>query len=160
MRRKDREVTDPEQIREILKDCKVCRVGFADESGVYIVPMNHGYVVEDGKMILYFHGAKEGRKLEMIRRNPTVGIEMDCGHALVEGQIACQYSFRYASIIGRGKAQIVEEREEKLRALKAVMKHQTGKDFDELGISAELEKAVSIIRVIVEEYSCKKYKEA
>lgn len=157
MRRKDREITEAAEIKRILDACKVCRLGFADEEGVYIVPMNYGYCFEDGRLILYFHGAKIGRKMDLVRKEPSVGIEMDCGHELVEGKLACQYSYHYASIIGRGKAAEVVEPEEKLKALGLIMKHQTGKEFDEFETNPKLEKAVAIIRVEVEEYSCKQY---
>ena len=157
MRRKDREITEAAEIKRILDACKVCRLGFADEEGVYIVPMNYGYCFEDGRLILYFHGAKEGRKMDLVRKEPSVGIEMDCGHELVEGKLACQYSYHYASIIGRGKAAEVVEPEEKLKALGLIMKHQTGKEFDEFETNPKLEKAVAIIRVEVEDYSCKQY---
>ena len=77
MRRKEREVTDAGEIREILDECKVCRLGLSDEDGIYMVPMNYGYREQDGKLILYFHGAKEGKKVEMIRKDPRAGFEME-----------------------------------------------------------------------------------
>lgn len=157
MRRKDREITETVKKQEIIEACKVCRLGFADEGGVYIVPMNFGYCYEGDQLVLYFHGAKEGKKMDLVRKGPSVGIEMDCGHELVKGKLACQYSYHYASIIGRGKAAEVVEPEEKLKALGLIMKHQTGKEFDEFETNPKLEKAVAIIQVEVEEYSCKQY---
>lgn len=157
MRRKDREITEAAEIKRILEACKVCRLGFAGEGGVYIVPMNFGYCYEEERLVLYFHGAKEGRKMDLVRKEPSVGIEMDCGHELVEGKLACQYSYHYTSIIGKGKAAEVVEPEEKLKALGLIMKHQTGKEFDEFETNPKLEKAVAIIRVEVEDYSCKQY---
>ena len=156
MRRKDREVTDPVQIREIVEKCKVCRIGLPEAEGVYIVPMNYGYRWEGDQLVLYFHGSREGKKMEMVRTNPAVGIEMDCDHELVEGRLACQHSYHYASIIGRGIAREITEPEEKLEALERIMKHQTGKDFDEFRTNPRLEKAVAVIRVDVGEYHCKK----
>ena len=44
MRRKDREVTEMEEIQQIFDECKVCRIGIMDENGPYIVPVNYGYV--------------------------------------------------------------------------------------------------------------------
>lgn len=157
MRRKDREVTEAAGKRKIIEACKVCRLGFADETGVYIVPMNFGYCCEGDQLVLYFHGAKEGKKMELVRKEPSVGIEMDCGHELVEGNLACQYSYRYASVIGRGTAHEVTAPEEKLKALGLIMKHQTGKEFDEFETNPKLEKAAAVIRVDVEAYSCKQY---
>ena len=102
MRRKDREVTEMEEIQQIFDECKVCRIGIMDENGPYIVPVNYGYVREEGKVILYIHGAREGKKIDLIRKNANVGVEIDYRHELVEGDTACQYSYYYASIIGKG----------------------------------------------------------
>lgn len=157
MRRKDREVTDQEEIQKIFDDCKVCRIGIVDEDGPYIVPMNYGYVKEEGKVILYFHGAREGKKIDLIRKNPNVGIELDYKHELEEGKLACQYSYYYASIIGKGTASIIDNPKEKLKALNVIMRHQTGKSFDEFQKNPKLEKAVAIIRVELNEYSCKRH---
>ncbi len=157
MRRAERAVKNEEEIREILTECKVCRLGLLDEGQVYIVPMNHGYTYEDGKLTLYFHGAKEGRKLDVVKRGGPVGIEMDCRHELIEGTLACQYSYYYASIIGNVRAELIEEPKEKIKALGLVMKHQTGKAYEEFETNPKLEKAVGIIKVDVEEFSCKKH---
>ena len=72
MRRKDREVTEMEEIQQIFDECKVCRIGIMDENGPYIVPVNYGYVREEGKVILYIHGAREGKKIDLIRKNANV----------------------------------------------------------------------------------------
>lgn len=156
MRREEREVKDMARIREILAACKVCRLGMTDETGhVYIVPMNYGYCFEDDRLTVYFHGACEGKKFELLKKNPKVGVELDCGHDLAAGKLACQYSYRYASIIGNGTAAIVTKPEDKQKALALIMKHQTGKDFAEFETNPKLEKAVTVIRVDVREYSCK-----
>ena len=102
-----------------------------DENGPYIVPVNYGYVREEGKVILYIHGAREGKKIDLIRKNANVGVEIDYRHELVEGDTACQYSYYYASIIGKGAASIIDNPREKLKALNVIMKHQTGRTFDE-----------------------------
>ncbi len=155
MRRKDREVKSADEIRGILETCKVCRLGFSDQGSIYIVPMNFGAVFEEGRLVLYFHGAKEGKKLLLLRETPVVGIEMDCRHELAAGNTACQYSYYYASLIGNGRAEIVTEPDEKRRALAVIMRHQTGREFTEFDTNPKLEQAVEIIRVVAEEFSCK-----
>lgn len=157
MRRADREVKDCKEIHQILESCKVCRLGMMDEGKVYIVPMNYGYEYEEGKLVLYFHGAREGKKLRLLGENPSVGIEMDGEHELVAGSTACQYSYYYASIIGDGKAEIITDLEEKSKALALIMKHQTGEWFAELETNLKLGQAVGIIRVEVDEFSCKRH---
>lgn len=155
MRRKDREVTEMEEIQQIFDECKVCRIGIMDENGPYIVPVNYGYVREEGKVILYIHGAREGKKIDLIRKNANVGVEIDYRHELVEGDTACQYSYYYASIIGKGAASIIDNPREKLKALNVIMEHQTGEHLMNSKKNPNLEKAVAIIRIDLNEYSCK-----
>lgn len=157
MRRADREVKDEKIIRHVLESCKVCRLGMMDSGRVYIVPMNYGYEYEEGRLTLYFHGAGEGKKIRLLRDNPAVGIEMDGEHALAAGRTACQYSYYYASIIGNGRAGMVTDLKEKSKALAIIMKHQTGEWFGELEANRKLGQAVEIIRVEVEEFTCKRH---
>ena len=157
MRRTDREVKDAEGILQILEACKVCRIGMMDGEKIYMVPVNFGYVYEDGKLALYFHGAREGKKMELIQKNPAVGIEMDGAHELVTGKTACQYSYHYASLIGTGRAEIVTEPAEKLKALALIMKCQTGEEFEEIKENLGVVQAVGVIRAEVEEFTCKRH---
>ena len=52
MRRKDREITDIEEIRDIIEKCKVCRLAMQDEEGLYLVPLNFGYEFEKESLAL------------------------------------------------------------------------------------------------------------
>ena len=89
MRRKEREITDTHQLQQILEECKVCRVAMQDKDGLYLVPLNFGYQYQDGKLTLYLHSSKEGRKISALSQNSSVCFEMDCSHKLVEGDVAC-----------------------------------------------------------------------
>jgi len=153
MRRKDREVTDPVRIREIIAGCTCCRLGLRDEGRTYIVPLNFGFIEKDGRYTFYFHGAGEGRKLDLIRRTGWASFEMDRGHELVVGPSGCQCSARYQSVMGGGPVTLVESREEKIAGLKALLLHDTGRDdwaFDEPTVDR-----TQVIRLDVEELSCK-----
>lgn len=156
MRRKEREVTGSGEIKKFLDTCKVCRLGIMDGAKPYIVPMNMAYEFKEGKLSIYFHCAKEGKKVDLIQKNSNVCVEMDQEISLVEGNVPCQYSYRFMSIIGSGSAVIVEDEREKVYALTKIMKHQTGKDFDIFEKNPKLVSAVCIIRVDVMEYACKK----
>lgn len=129
MRRSDREVTDISELLAIIDACKVCRLALQDNEGLYIVPLNFGYACENGQLTLYFHSAKEGRKIGALVANPAVCFEMDCGHRLIEGENACGYGYSFQSIIGTGTAEFVTNTDEKKKALSLLMKHQTGNDF-------------------------------
>lgn len=152
MRRSEREVKEENKILEIMDICKVCRLGMYDDGDIYILPMNYGYEYTDGKMTLYFHGSKAGRKIDILMKNGSVGFEMDCNHGLIEADTACKHSYRYASIIGSGMADVIEDNFEKLKGLNIIMKHQTGKEFE---INEKMVNATAVIRVHVDEYSCK-----
>ena len=128
MRRKDRAITNVEDIKEIISKIKVCRLGLMDLDTPYIVPLNFGYTFTDQLDFLYFHSAHIGRKIDLIKANPNVCFEMDDKHQLITGDLACDYTYDFVSIIGTGKIEFIEKRSEKKNALDILMKHQSGKD--------------------------------
>lgn len=152
MTRRERQVTDLNEIIKILDKCKFLHLGLVDGDEPYVVPMNYGYTMEDEKLTIYLHGATAGRKLDLMRANPKVFFEMDCDVTMFEGVKPCQYGNIYSSIMGRGRAQIVEDVEEKKKGLSILMKTQTGKDFT---FDDRLVSAVSVIRIEVLEYTAK-----
>ena len=150
--KRERQVTDPEQIKHILDTGKVLHLGLAVENEPYVVPMNYGYTMEDGKLTLYLHSALQGKKLDMIRKNPRVFFEIDCDRMPFEGRVPCQYGLVYSSLMGRGTAVLVEDVEEKKQAMTVLMKTQTGKDFT---FEDRLVSIVAVIRIDVEGYTAK-----
>ena len=155
MRRRDREVTDPEKTADIVESCTCCRIGFNDDGEVYIVPLNFGYEVTGGKYLLYFHGASEGRKIDLIRKSPNVGFEMDTGYSLRTSDVACGCSAAFKSIIGNGVMSIVTDMGEKKHGLSLLMEHNTGKlgwDFNEKMLGA-----VCVFKLEVTSMSCKEH---
>lgn len=129
MRRKDREVKDLNRIRQIICKCDVCRVAFHDEPFPYIVPMNFGIKEEGDKIILYFHCAKEGKKMDLIRKNNRVSFELDCEHKIVLNHDHMTCTMSYQSVMGNGILSIVEDEEEKLSGIQAIMDHYHSSDF-------------------------------
>ncbi|MFV0401519.1 MAG: pyridoxamine 5'-phosphate oxidase family protein [Oscillospiraceae bacterium] len=121
MRRKEREVSGLENLTAILDDCGVMHVGFAADNIPYIVPMDFGYRTEEEKLILYFHCAGEGRKLDMLRKNSRVCFEADCGHSIITGDKACGWSAHYRSVMGEGVMELLESPEDKAAGLDAIM---------------------------------------
>ena len=124
MRRADREITDFEEIVAILRKCNVCRVAMFDDEYPYILPLNYGMKVENGVVKLYFHGAMQGTKYELVARNNHVSFEVDCEHEMVIGNEAesCTWGMAYKSVIGRGILEIVPD-DEKIEALTTFMNH-------------------------------------
>jgi len=153
MRRSDRAVTDPARIREIVAACTCCRLGLCDGGRAYIVPLDFGFVERDGHYTFYFHGAGEGRKLDLIRKTGWAAFEMDRGHELIVGPTGCKCSARYQCVMGGGPVSLVETLEEKIEGLKALMLHETGSGdwkFDEAVVDR-----TRVIRLEAEELTCK-----
>ncbi len=155
MRRKDREVTDPAKIKDIIESCHCCRLGFNDNGKVYIVPMNFGYEETGDKRTFYFHSAAEGRKIELIKAGGSVGFELDANYSLHASTTPCGYSAGFQSVIGTGTASIVEDDRQKAYALRRIMFHNTGK-IDWSFPDAMLSK-VCVFKLDVEELSCKEH---
>ncbi len=154
MTRREKQVTDRAEIVHILEEARVVHVGMIDGDEPYVVPMNYGYTLDqDGTLSLYLHGATQGRKIDVLRKNPKVFVEMDCDREPFEGDVACRYGMAYASLMGRGTAVFLDDPADKMAALTTLMKTQTGGDFT---FTEKLVKVVSVIRVDVTEYTAKK----
>ena len=152
MTKRELQITDENRIRQILDAAKVLHLGLAVDNEPYVVPMNYGYTMENGKPVLYLHSAVRGKKLDMIRQNPKVFFELDCERIPFAGELPCQYGLSYASVMGRGTARIVEDVEEKKRAMSVLMKTQTDRDFS---FEDRLVSIVAVIRIDVAEYTAK-----
>lgn len=153
MTRREREITDIDEIIAILNKSKIDHIGLVDGDEPYVVPMNYGYIMQDGKLTIYLHGAKRGRKIDVMRTNPKVFFEAECDLQEFEGDIACRYGIAYSSIMGRGLATIVEDIEEKKKGLSVLMKTQTGRDFE---FEDKMVAFVSVIRIDVTEFTAKR----
>lgn len=148
MRRKDRLVSE-ERARAILEQAEYAIVMTADAEGQpYGVAVSH--VVEGD--VVYFHCALVGRKLENIQANSKVCVSC-VSNTLVDQEA---YTHRYESAIGEGIATIVEEREEKLHALRLISKKyapDSYKDSDDY-ILPKMDKT-GIVRIDLETLSGK-----
>ncbi len=153
MRRSDREIKDRDQIIEVIKKCDVCRLALNDGGYPYILPLNFGMEEKDGQIVLYFHGAAEGRKHELIAEDSRAGFEMDCSHELVltEGKDGCSCTMKYESVIGRGRIEPVPE-EEKYGALCALMGHY---HKEEHTFNQAVMPRTAVFRLVVEQVSGK-----
>ena len=119
MRKVEREIKDQTEVLAIMKEALVCRLGLSDEGAPYVVPMNFGL----GESCLYLHCAREGRKLDILRKNDRVCFEMDLLREIKQAQTACGWGARYESVIGFGRAVLVKDSYEKRAALDRIMEH-------------------------------------
>lgn len=156
MRRNDREITDPVKIREIIDRCHCCRLGLCDRGRAYVVPLNFGYSLDgSGQYTFYFHGAGEGRKIDLMRTNAWAGFEMDTGFSLHEAEKACGWSAAFCSVIGGGEITFLESPEEKRQALGYIMAHLSGREdwsFPDAAVES-----TCVYRLEVRELACKEH---
>ena len=143
MRRQEREIRDEAEIQEILEKGLVCRLGLYDGQYPYVVPLNYGY--RNGCM--YFHCAREGKKTDILKKNGRVCIEVDIDFRVVRGETPCRWTAKYRSVIGFGRARIIDDEREKKAGLDVIMAHYggSGGGYDEKSLQR-----TSLIEVVLE----------
>jgi nitroimidazol reductase NimA-like FMN-containing flavoprotein (pyridoxamine 5'-phosphate oxidase superfamily) len=117
MRRKDKEITDGVKVESIIRRSTVCRLAMVDENRPYIVPLCFGY--KDNA--LYFHSARSGRKIDVLKKNNAVCFEFDVDYEPIKADNACEWGMKYESVIGFGKASFIDDVEAKREALDIIM---------------------------------------
>lgn len=150
----DPKAAEKDGLCEIVRSCSVCRIAMAKDNVPYVVPMSFGFTYESRILTLYFHCAKEGKKIDFLKQNPVVCFEMDSSAKIIEAREACGYGFSYQSVIGTGKAEFVSNEDEKINALKHIMFHYTGKTDFEFS-KAAVDKTL-VFKVISEDYTVKR----
>jgi len=154
MRRKDREVSQIADIEEILFNCKTCHFAMVDDGQPYVVPLSFGYeIVNENVLVLYFHSAPEGRKVDVLKRNNRVCFEMADEGEPIRSETPCNSGYYFSSVIGFGDAEFITEADEKQKALSILFKHQTGKD---VGFTIEQADSVCVFKVESSDFSGKK----
>ena len=149
MRRKDKEINDITAIEDILSKALVCRLGLCKNAKPYVVPLCFGY--KDNA--LYFHSARKGKKLEILRKNNNVCFEVDIDHDIIKADKPCDWGMKYKSVIGFGKAAFIEDIESKRKALDIIMQQYSEGAF---GYPANAIENIVVIKVEIESMTGKK----
>ncbi|MBI5248527.1 MAG: pyridoxamine 5'-phosphate oxidase family protein, partial [Desulfomonile tiedjei] len=150
MRKHKQEITDRAILESILDKAEVCRLGLCEDGMPYVVPICFGY--EDN--CIYVHSAGEGRKIDIIKRNNNVCFEAEADVEVIAGEDACKWSMRYLSVIGFGKAFMVNDFDDKIRGLNAIMRHYSG--LSEHIYNEAATKLATIIKIEIESMTGKK----
>lgn len=117
MKKKEREITDPDELKRILKNGKYAVIAMCRNREPYVVTLNYGYDEKDNSLV--FHCAVQGLKLDFIAENPEV-----CAIVILdEGYVKDNCSHRYTSLVIRGKMGLIRELEEKQQALDVLLNH-------------------------------------
>jgi nitroimidazol reductase NimA-like FMN-containing flavoprotein (pyridoxamine 5'-phosphate oxidase superfamily) len=125
MRRRDREITERSEIEDIMLSAKVMHLALADNNIPFLVPL---HFVFDGRAI-YFHSARAGAKVEILKRNNLVCFEICDYRGVVESRLACDFEASHRTVIGLGRANFVEDDTEKISALNLIVARFTEKQF-------------------------------
>ena len=152
MRRSQREITDRAEIDAIIRHSQVCRLGLTDGHEPYVVPLCFGY---DGEA-LYFHCARGGRKLDILRRNNRVCFEFDIVEGIIKNTQACGWGMHYRSVIGVGTAYLVEKNDEKIKGLAVIMNQYADGRFI---FPDDAVSRTAVIKVLIESVSGKQRKQ-
>lgn len=155
MRRKERAVTDRVKIREIINACYCCRLGFHDNGKIYIVPLSFGYEEQGDRRTFYFHGALEGRKIDLIQQTHYAGFELDTNYRLIESDAPCRFSANFQSIIGSGRIELLVHIAEKTHSLQCIMYHNTSRN--DWNFPAAMLENMAVFKLEVDELSCKEH---
>lgn len=143
MRRKEKEISDNRLIRTIIGKAKVCRLSMINGEKPYIVPLCFGYQ----NNVLYFHSALKGQKMELLRMNPNVCFEFDIINEPLASEYPCDWSMRYQSVIGFGKAVFIEKIDEKRQALSIIMAQYADQQFQ---VPENKLKATAVFKIEIE----------
>ncbi len=161
MRRSDREIKDFEKIIEVMKRCEICHVAFhSDGEYPYVVPMNFGMEQKNGEVTLFFHGAAEGRKHDLLKKNPKVSFVMEDAHEIVTGpQVGpCECTMEFECVMGTGVMDYVPE-EEKVRALSTLLtQYQVEEGKGDYHFHNEVVPRVAVLRLKVNSLTAKRRK--
>lgn len=155
MRRKEREVTDINEIEDIIKQGKICHVAMLDGDMPYVVPLSYGYKIIDGKILeLYFHSSKNGgRKIDILQKNSSVCFAISNGGEPVNAQTPCNSGYYFSSVIGNGEVVFIADTNEKKEGLALMFKQQANQ---ELTFNENQANAVCVYKIVSNDYCGKK----
>jgi nitroimidazol reductase NimA-like FMN-containing flavoprotein (pyridoxamine 5'-phosphate oxidase superfamily) len=125
VRRKDREITDPNELRQVLKATKYVTVALCTEDEPYLVSLSHGY--DEAKNCLYFHCAPEGKKLVYLKANNRVW-----GQAVLDFGVTNECDYAYTSVHFSGKMSLIDDLVEKQHAIEVLVRQVSLKPEEKL----------------------------
>jgi len=150
---KNRALVNPRDLLDIIQACDVCYVSMVDKDNKpYVIPMNFGFA--DNTILL--HGAKVGKKTDILKNNPNLCIVFSTDHQLhwQNEDVACSWSMKYRSVLAYGKVEFVDDISEKEALLHQFMKSYSSKDFK---YSKPSLNEVQVMKVPVEKFEGRAY---
>jgi nitroimidazol reductase NimA-like FMN-containing flavoprotein (pyridoxamine 5'-phosphate oxidase superfamily) len=115
VRRKDREVTDPQTLRKVLEATKYVTIALCMDNEPYLVSLSHGY--DKTRNCIYFHCADEGKKLVYISANNNVW-----GQAVQDYGVTDECDYAYTSVHFKGTVTLIDDLSEKRHAMEVMVR--------------------------------------
>jgi len=150
---KPRTVKLQDEINSIINKCYVGYIAMIGEDGTpYVIPMNFGI---EGNYI-YFHSAREGKKINNLKKNKHVSVAFSTDHQMYirNESVACSYTMKYRSVLAHGFVEFIDNYYDKIAGLNVIMKHYTGRDFS---YNAPAVNNVCVFRIVVEKFESRVY---
>ncbi len=152
VREPDRAVYDRDTVYRILDEGFLCHAGFVLDGQPFVIPTSYGRKDDN----LYIHGSAASRMLREMREGVPICITVTLLEGLVLARSIFNHSMNYRSVVILGRAMLVDDREEKLAALRVLSEHILPGRWDDSRQPNERElKATSVLRVPIEEFSAK-----
>lgn len=125
MRRDEREITEPADIDAILTKERVMYIALSSDDVPFVLPV---FYVWNGSS-LYFHSARSGSKIAIMKKNPAICFAVSHYGGVVEDELACNYEARHRTVIGTGQVHFVQDDAEKIAMLHQLMARFSTKSF-------------------------------
>ena len=145
------EIKSKEKIIEFLSSQQTGRISSIDENGYpQIIPMNFVFISD----VIYMHSHVRGEKLDNIRRNQKVGFEVDKNLEFLPSYFsdptdASLADTLYISVVIKGNASIVSDKEEKTTALNGLMKkYQPEGGYEPIKPEMDVLDEVVVIKIV------------
>jgi nitroimidazol reductase NimA-like FMN-containing flavoprotein (pyridoxamine 5'-phosphate oxidase superfamily) len=143
---------DRATVHAILDEALICHVGFVAGGQPFVIPTIHTRIGE----ALYFHGSTASRMLRALKEGIPVCATVTLLDGLVLARSAFHHSMNYRSVVIVGTAREVVDRDEKLRALEAIVEHVVpGRSVEARKPNEGELKATSILMLPISEASAK-----
>jgi nitroimidazol reductase NimA-like FMN-containing flavoprotein (pyridoxamine 5'-phosphate oxidase superfamily) len=127
MRIKEKEITDRKELDQIIRNSLICHLSCSLNDQPYVVPLSFGY---DGNAV-YFHTAKNGKKIKFLLVNPRVCLAFESEVKLqTDPDLACNWTFHFKSVIAYGTVEELIDPGSRTNAIKQIMLHYSDKDWE------------------------------
>ena len=148
-----RAITEKKDFVEIIQHCLWCHLAMTGlDNKPYVIPMNFGFKDD----VIYLHGAQHGKKIDILRQHPEVCINFTTDQILryQNEQVACSWSMKYRSVLCYGKAEFIDDPDEKIAAMHLVMAQYTKGEFK---FNPPAIREVNVFKINVEKYEGRTY---